>query len=69
MKNKIKISKEELVENLKQHFTKEFIDSLEKTDLDQDEKDANIVLSRRKIIADAENIADLVFKVYNKDSE
>lgn len=63
MKDKLKISKEDLIEKLKQHFTDEFAKSLENTDLDQDEKDANIVLSRRKIIADAEGIAELVFKV------
>jgi len=63
MKDKLKISKEDLIEKLKQHFADEFAKSLENTDLDQDEKDANIILSRRKIIADAEGIAELVFKV------
>jgi hypothetical protein len=62
MAKKIKIDREELIEKLKHHFSEEFKKSLENTDLDEDEKDANIVLSRRKIIADAENIADLVFK-------
>jgi hypothetical protein len=42
----------------------DFIKNLEESDLDQDEKDANIILSRKKIKADAEGIATVVFKSF-----
>ena len=58
------IIKEELVEKLKKYFFDEFEKTLENTELDDEEKLANRILSRKKIILDAENIADLVFKVY-----
>jgi len=60
----ITTTKELLAENLNKYFTADFIKNLEESDLDQDEKDANIILSRKKIKADAEGIATVVFKSF-----
>ena len=60
----ITTTKELLVENLVKYFTADFLKSLEEADLDQDEKDANIILSRKKIKADAEGLATVVFKSF-----
>ncbi len=62
----ITITKEELIDNLKTLFSNEFKDSLEETDLDEDEKNANVVLSKKRIAQDAENIANVVFKACSK---
>jgi hypothetical protein len=59
----MEINKEELSENLKNYFLQQLLDNLEQTDLDDDEKAANVVLAKKKITADAIGIADLVFKV------
>jgi len=53
-----------LVKNLVKYFTTDLSNNLDKSGLDQDEKDANMVLSRKKINADAENIAAVVFKSF-----
>jgi hypothetical protein len=60
----ITTTKELLVENLVKYFNADFLKSLEEADLDQDEKDANIILSRKKIKADAEGLATVVFKSF-----
>jgi hypothetical protein len=60
----ITTTQEQLVQNLTKYFMADFIKNLEETDLDQDEKDANIILSRKKIKADAEGIATVVFKSF-----
>jgi len=60
----ITTTKELLVENLNKYFMADFIKNLEESDLDQDEKDANIILSRKKIKADSEGIATVVFKSF-----
>jgi len=60
----ITTTKELLVENIIKYFNADLMIKLEETDLDQDEKDANVVLSKKKIIADANNIADIVFKSF-----
>ena len=60
----ITTTKELLVENLVKYFSADFLKSLEEVDLDQDEKDANIILSRKKIKADAEGLATVVFKSF-----
>jgi len=60
----ITTTKEELVQNLTKYFTTDLSNNLDKAGLDQDEKDANMVLSRKKINADAENIAAVVFKSF-----
>lgn len=62
----ITITKEELIDNLKTLFSNEFKDSLKETDLDEDEKNANVVLSKKRIAQDAENIANVVFKACSK---
>jgi len=60
----ITTTKELLVENLIKYFNADFLKSLEEADIDQDEKDANIILSRKKIKADAEGLATAVFKSF-----
>jgi len=60
----ITTTKELLVESLIKYFNADFLKSLEDADLDQDEKDANIILSRKKIKADAEGLATVVFKSF-----
>lgn len=59
----MEINKEELSENLKKYFMQQLLDSLAETDLDDEEKAANVVLAKKKITNDAIGIADLVFKV------
>ena len=53
-----------LVNNLIKYFTTDLSNNLDKSGLDQEEKDANLVLSRKKIAADAEGIASVVFKSF-----
>jgi hypothetical protein len=60
----ITTTKELLVENLTKYFNADFLKSLEEVDLDQDEKDANVILSRKKIKADAEGLANIVFRSF-----
>jgi UDP-N-acetylglucosamine enolpyruvyl transferase len=57
-------SKETLIEKTKAYLLEDFLKSLEDTDLDQEEKDANVVLARKKMQADATNIATLIYRVY-----
>ena len=65
MDDKLTITKEGLIENLKKYFSGEFIKSLDELDLDEEERQANIVLSRKKIAVDAENLANMVFEAYD----
>ena len=60
----ITTTKELLIENLTKYFIADLSNKLQESDLDQDEKDANIILSRKKIKADAEGIATVVFKSF-----
>ena len=60
----ITTTKEELVQNLTKYFTTDLSNNLDKSGLDQEEKDANLVLSRKKIAADAEGLASVVFKSF-----
>jgi hypothetical protein len=60
----ITTTKEELVQNLTKYFTTDLSNNLDKAGLDQDEKDANMVLSRKKIAADAEGLATVIFKSF-----
>ena len=60
----ITTTKELLVQKLNKYFSEEFLKSLEETELDQDEKEANLVLSRKKILADAEGLATVIFKSF-----
>jgi len=60
----ITTTKELLVENLIKYFNADFLKSLEEAELDEDEKHANIILSRKKIKADAEGLATVVFNSF-----
>ena len=60
----ITTTEEVLVKNLVKYFTTDLSENLDKSGLDQEEKDANLVLSRKKIVADAEGIASVVFKSF-----
>ena len=60
----ITTTEEVLVKNLVKYFTTDLSNNLDKSGLDQEEKDANLVLSRKKIAADAEGIASVVFKSF-----
>lgn len=64
----ITITKESLVSKLVDLYTKNLIDSCNDNGLDDEEKNAYLVLHRKRINQDAENIADLIFKAY-EDSE
>jgi hypothetical protein len=57
-------NKESLVEKIREYLLDDFQKSLETLELDQEEKYANIVLSRKKRLADSQNIADLIYKAY-----
>ena len=60
----ITITEEVLVKNLIKYFTTDLLNNLDKSGLDQEEKDANLVLSRKKIAADAQGVASMVFKSF-----
>ena len=60
----ITTTEEVLVKNLVKYFTTDLSENLDKSGLDKEEKDANLVLSRKKIAADAEGIASVVFKSF-----
>jgi hypothetical protein len=60
----ITTTEEVLVQNLVKYFTTDLSENLDKSGLDKEEKDANLVLSRKKIAADAEGIASVVFKSF-----
>lgn len=57
-------SKETLVKKIQGYLLEDFKKSLESLELDEDEKQANIVLSRKKMLLDSENIANLIYKAY-----
>lgn len=58
------MTKELLVEKLINFFNEDLLTNLNNADMDEEEKNANIVLSRKRIATDAENISDLVFKAF-----
>jgi hypothetical protein len=60
----ITTTEEVLVKNLIKYFTTDLSENLDKSGLDQEEKDANLVISRKRIAADAEGIASVVFKSF-----
>lgn len=60
----ITTTKEELKQKLESYFLEDFIKTLESTELDEDEKEANLVLSKKKRKTDAEGLADMIFKAY-----
>lgn len=65
----ITITKESLVSNLIDLYTKNLIDACNDNGLDDEEKNAYLVLHKKRITQDANNIADLIFNAYedNKD--
>lgn len=60
----ITTTEEVLVKNLIKYFTTDLSENLDKSGLDKEEKDANLVISRKRIAADAEGIASVVFKSF-----
>ena len=60
----ITTTEEVLVKNLIKYFTTDLSENLDKSGLDQEEKDANLVISRKRIAADAEGIASVDFKSF-----
>ena len=60
----ITTTKEELKQKLESYFLEDFIKTLESTELDEDEKKANLILSKKKRKTDAEGLADMIFKAY-----
>ncbi len=57
-------NKEELSTKIYDLFLDDFLESLEATDLSQEEKDANVVLAKRKMQGDADNLTDVIYKAY-----
>ena len=57
-------SKEVLVEKIRGYLLEDFKKSLESLELEEDEKQANLVLARKKMLLDSENIANLVYTSY-----
>ena len=60
----ITTTKENLIEKLVQSLNNNLLANLANSDLDEDEKQANIVLARKSILNDAQNISDVVFKAF-----
>jgi hypothetical protein len=60
----ITTTKEELKQKLESYFLEDFTKTLESAELDEDEKEANLVLSKKKRKADAQGLADIIFKAY-----
>jgi hypothetical protein len=60
----ITTTKENLIDKLNIMFQNDFKENINKSDLDEDEKYANTILSRKKILEDSENIANLVFRAF-----
>jgi hypothetical protein len=56
--------KEDLAEKIQGYLLKDFVNSLQALELDEEEKQANIVLSRKKMRVDSEHIAELIYKAY-----
>lgn len=60
----ITTTQENLTEKLIAKMTQNVINGLEGKDLDQEEKDATLVLNKKKIANDANVIAGLVFAAF-----
>lgn len=65
----ITVTKESLASKLIDLYTKNLIDACNSNGLDDEEKNAYLILHRKRITQDANNITDLIFKAYedNKD--
>ena len=57
-------NKETLANKIEAFFLEDLLNSLKHEDLTQEEKDANVVLAKRRMQADASNITDLIYKAY-----
>lgn len=57
-------NKENLIEKIKKFLHEDFVASLENTDLDEDEKNANIILGRKKMQENATHFANIIYKAY-----
>ena len=57
-------NKESLVEKIREYLLDDLQKTLETLELDEEEKYANIILSRKKLLVDSENIADLIYSAY-----
>jgi hypothetical protein len=61
---KITTTQELLEEKIFNYLSEDFLNSLKETDLDEDEKHANVILSRKRTAENAKNIANIVFKAF-----
>jgi|LakMenEpi03Aug12_release.lakeMendotaPanAssembly.Ray.scaffolds.fasta_scaffold345185_1 hypothetical protein len=57
-------NKESLVEKIREYLLDDLQKTLETLELDEEEKYANIILSRKKLLVDSKNIADLIYSAY-----
>jgi hypothetical protein len=57
-------NKEVLAEKIYDYLLDDFKKNLESLELDEEEKDANLVLSKKKRLIDSKNLADLIYKAY-----
>jgi len=60
----ITTTQELLEEKIFNYLSEDFLNSLKETDLDEDEKHANVILSRKRTAENAKNIANVVFKAF-----
>jgi hypothetical protein len=60
----ITTTREVLEDKLLKFLSEDFLNSLKETDLDEDEKQANVVLSRKRTAENAKNITNIVFKAF-----
>jgi hypothetical protein len=60
----ITTTQELLEEKIFNYLSEDFLNSLKETDLDEDEKHANVILSRKRTAENAKNIANIVFKAF-----
>jgi hypothetical protein len=60
----ITTTQELLEEKVFKFLSEDFLNSLKETELDEDEKQANVVLSRKRNAENAKNIAHIVFKAF-----
>jgi len=57
-------NKEVLAEKIYDYLLDDFKKNLESLELDEEEKDANLVLSKKKRLVDSKNLADIIYKAY-----
>jgi hypothetical protein len=57
-------NKEVLAGKIYDYLLDDFKNNLESLELDEEEKDANLVLSKKKRLVDSKNLADIIYKAY-----